>query len=190
MTEQSVSIRATANGMEARERVERFKVEALTEVVLRAAGIVMVMGAIALWFLLPTYNTSGQIGAFSIFTSMVAASGLIVFAVGTRGFRRHMQLDVEKGTLSLTKINIHGQSRISRKIDLGAIQSVFLRRPATPGGMATLLVRVTGSNAPAIALSGETEEVQQVHEQLCAVMKVTQGKKPCVRLYDDQNATA
>lgn len=183
VTEQSVSIRATANGIAAGERFERYKFEAFTEVVLRAAGILMVMGAFSIWFLAPSIG----IGGYSYLISLAAAIGLVVFAFGTRGFQRQVEVDMEKGTLSLTKININGQARITRNIDLGAIQSVFLQKPTDADGDATLLVRVSGSNSPAIALSGELREVERVHEELCNIMRLPdRKKKPSVRLVDEQ----
>lgn len=182
----TVNLTPTSKGMVVGERFERFKVEAMTEMLLRVAGILMVMTSILLWFLLPVEPSTGRLATFGALASFLAAGGLGVFAYGTRGFRRQMTLDMQKGKLSLTKINMHEQSRAVREIDLGTIESVFLRRPATPGGMSTLLVRVTGNPAPAIALSGATDEIERVHEQLCGVMQgtntPTEPRKPRLRL--------
>ena len=184
----SVNLRPTAEGLIAGERFERFKVEAVTEMTLRVAAILMVMSSMLMWFLLPVDPSTGRLASFGAMASLLAAGGLGIFAYGTRGFRRQMTLDMGAGKLSLTKINMHGQARVARDIDLGTIESVFLRRPAAPGGMATLLVRVSGSNAPATALSGSTEEIERVHAELCAVLHGKPPKrsqaKPSLRLRD------
>ena len=101
---------------------------------------------------------------------MMAAVGLGVFAFGTRGFRRQMTVDIDRGTLALTKINIRDQMRVAREIDLGKIESVFLRRPEKVDGVAPLLVRVAGAQAPAIALTGTTAEVERDHRRLSHVL--------------------
>lgn len=185
-TWRTVSMRPTAAGLTAGEKFDRFKLEAMTEVVLRIAGILMVMGSILLWFLLPLDEATGRVVTHSALASFMAAAGLGVFAYGTRGFRRQLSLDIEKGTLSLTKININDQARMSRTIDLGEIESVFLRRPEMRDGLATLLVRVHGTSAPAIALSGSMNEIETVHRQLCDVIRLSKGDEaeanPSLRL--------
>jgi len=118
-------MRPTAAGLTAGEKFDRFKLEAMTEVVLRVAGILMVMGSILLWFLLPLDEATGRVVTHSALASFMAAAGLGVFAYGTRGFRRQLSLDIEKGTLSLTKININDQARMSRTIDLGDRKRLF-----------------------------------------------------------------
>ncbi|QFT79591.1 hypothetical protein FIU89_03130 [Roseovarius sp. THAF27] len=167
----TIDMQATMRGLVAGERLQRFKLEAVTEMALRVAGIVMTMSSIAMWFFLPVDPTTGRLASFGLMASVLAAAGLGVFAFGTRGFRRRITLDVEAGTLTLTKINIHEQARVNHEIDLGMIESVFLRRSIQPCGIATLLVRVAGQDAPAIALSGDLSEVEDVHAQLCAVLQ-------------------
>lgn len=180
----TVDMTATAQGLVAGERFERFKIEALTEMALRIAGIVMVMGSVTMWFFLPVDPETGRLAAYGMIASLMALAGLGVFVYGTRGFRRRMTLDMQAGKLTLTKINMHDQARISREIDLGSIESVFLHRPAQPGGLATLLVRVACKQAPAIALSGDTHEIEEVHAELCAVLKgaTAAPPKPSLRI--------
>ncbi|MGK7752380.1 hypothetical protein [Roseovarius sp. C03] len=181
----TVDMQATARGLVAGERSERFRLEALTEMVLRIAGTLMVMGSIIMWFFLPVDPDTGRLESFGLAASVIAASGLCVFAYGTRGFRRRMTLDVDAGTLTLTKINMLGHARVRREITLGTVESVYLRRPAQPGGMATLLVRVAGKDAPAIALSGDRHEVEEVHSALCAVLNndtAPAGQEPVLRV--------
>jgi len=173
----TVSLKSSASGLTARERFERFKLEAMTEVVLRLAGGLMVLASVMLWFLLPFDKGPEQIMSYSALASICAAGGLVVFAYGTRGFRRQLKLDTRDGTLSLTKININEQARVARLIDLEDIESVFLRRPQARGGFATLYVRVKGSSSPAIGLSGAMDELEQVHRELCDIIRATAGSQ-------------
>jgi len=174
----SVELTPTAKGLVAGETAERFRLEALTELVLRGAGISMVAGSVLMWFVLPVDAETGRIASFGATASIMAAVGLGIFAFGTRGFRRQMTLDIDRGTLALTKINIRDQVRVAREIDLGAIESIFLRRPEKLDGVATLLVRVAGAQSPAIALTGTTEEVERVHRELSHVMQLAKKGTP------------
>ncbi len=49
----TVSLTETALGLTVRERFERFRFEAMSELVLRLAGGLMVAGATMLWLVLP-----------------------------------------------------------------------------------------------------------------------------------------
>ncbi|MEM7074697.1 MAG: hypothetical protein AAF484_06395 [Pseudomonadota bacterium] len=182
----SVSLRATSHGLVAGETRGRFRREALTEIVLRAAGILMIAGSVLLWFLTPVSAADPRPAEYGTIAAIMAATGLGIFAFGSRGFRRQMTLDIDRGKLSLTKININDQVRVNHEIELGRIESVFLRRPAQPGGLATLLVRIAGAYSPAIALTGDTEEVERVHRELAHVIQLAkQGRtrpKPNLRL--------
>ena len=141
----------------------------------------MVMTSILMWFLLPVDVETGRIASFSATASIMAAAGLGVFAFGTRGFRRQVTLDIDRGTLALTKINIRDQVRVAREIELGQIESVFLRRPEKINGVATLLVRVSGTQSPTIALTGTTTEVERVHRELANVMQSAKKNASAVR---------
>ncbi|MEM6375280.1 MAG: hypothetical protein AAF686_03515, partial [Pseudomonadota bacterium] len=168
----SVELKPTAEGLVIGEAASRYRNEALTEHVSRIAGILMIAGSILMWFILPVEPESGRLAGLGAFASIMAAVGLGVFAFGTRGFRRQMTLDMDRGTLALTKINIRDQVRVAQEIDLGRIESVFLRRPEKNHGIATLLVRVAGAQAPAIALTGTTAEVERVQRELSQVMQL------------------
>lgn len=180
----SVSVRPTASGLTAREKFSRFQAEPITEMALRSVGVLMVASAILMWFLLEPRTLLDDSLSQSALASFLAAGGLGVFAFGTRGFSRQMSLDVDTGTLCLTKINIKQQARVARQIKLGEIESVFLRRPESGGRQAMLLVRIMGHASPVIGLTGDTNEIEALHRQLCAVMKsaTSTAPGPSVRL--------
>ena len=170
----TVSLTATALGLTVRERFERFKVEAMSELVLRLAGGLMVAGSTLLWLVLPLEASADQIVSHSLLATLFTATGLVVYAYGTRGFRRQLSLDAKRGTLALTKINMNDQGRVVRSIRLNEIESLFLRRPAGRTGFASLYVRVAGQDSPLLALTGATEELEQIHEDLCEIIQTSE----------------
>ncbi len=167
----SVSLVQTGMGLIARERFERFKLEAMSELVLRLVGGLMVAFSLILWVILPMEPVTGQMVSHGLLAAMFTAIGLIVYAYGTRGFRRQVQLDAKNGTLSLTKINVNNQSRVARTIDVNTVESLFLRRPSGRPGFASLFVRVAGNTTPQLALTGETSELEVVHKILCELVQ-------------------
>lgn len=168
----TVSLTATALGLTVRERFERFRIEAMSELVLRLVGGLMVAGSTMLWLVLPVGAGTEQIVSHSLLAALFTATGLIVYAYGTRGFRRQLSLDAKRGILSLTKINMNEQGRVARTIDIDDIASLFLRRPAGRVSHASLYVRVAGQENPILALTGATEELEQIHEDLCEIIQI------------------
>lgn len=167
----TVSLVQTEMGLTARERFERFKLEAMSELVLRLAGGLMVAASTMLWLVLPTGSGTEQVVSHSVLAALFTATGLIVYAYGTRGFRRQLSLDAKRGTLSLTKININDQARVARTIDIDDVASIFLRRPSARPGFASLYVRVSGSDTPQMALTGDTKELEVIHQELCEIIQ-------------------
>ncbi len=177
----SVSFMTTKSGLTAREQSDRFNFEAMTELVLRLAGGLMVAGSTLLWLILPMHASTEQILSHSALSTLFAATGLFVYAYGTRGFRRQMSLDAIKGTLSLTKINMNEKGRVARDIDLDAIESLFLRRPAVRSAPASLYIRVHESEDPLLALTGNTEELEVIHQDLCEIIQASDTPSPTPR---------
>ncbi|MEO0370982.1 MAG: hypothetical protein AAF231_05950 [Pseudomonadota bacterium] len=154
-------------GLIARERLERFKLEAFSELALRLLGGLLVATSTLLWVVLPMGLADGQAVPHAMLAAIFTAVGLAVYAYGSRGFRRQMSLDGKNRVLSLTKINVNDQTRVARKIDIDAIDSVFLRRSTRHSNFATLLVRVSGKPTPLVALTGHKAELEKVHRVLC-----------------------
>jgi len=172
----TVTLTANALGMTARERFERFRLEAISELFLRLAGGLMVAGSTMLWLILPVGDGSGQVVSHGVLAGMFGAIGLFVYAFGTRGFRRQVSLDAKRKTLILTKININEQGRVMRSVPLDRIESLFLRRPAAPGEHAGLYVRVTDGELPILALTGDRSELEEVHRDLCDIIQRISGR--------------
>lgn len=176
----TISQTSNALGMTARERSERFRLEALAELALRLVGGLMVAGSTMLWLVLPLEEGSARLASHGSVAALFTAAGLFVYAFGTRGFRRQLALDARRKTLTLTKININGQGRIMRSIAPDRIESLFLRRPAPGAAYATLCVRLNDSDTPLVALAGDTGELEKLHRQLCDMIQRVRGGSPVV----------
>ncbi|SLN63532.1 hypothetical protein ROA7450_03329 [Roseovarius albus] len=164
----------SALGVTARERPERFRLEAITEVVLRLAGVLLIVGAIMVQALLPD-NATEQMVTSSRFLSLASvAVGLFIFAYGTRGFRHQLRLNIVQRTLELTRININDQGRISRTINIDDIESFYIVRPKVPNGVAKLYVRTQASGTPFFAIGGQLDEIERLHQEMCSSIAVAQ----------------
>ena len=166
----TVTLMRTPMGLTARERSNRFRLEAMSELVLRLTGGLTVAASTMLWLVLPMESGSDQALPHGMLAAICTATGLAVYAYGTRGFRRQMALDAKRGTLALTKINMNNRGRVMRSIDLDDIESLFLRRPSTPMGQASLCVRVAGHHTPLLALTGVQQELEHIHRHLCDIV--------------------
>lgn len=162
----------SALGVTARERPERFRLEAFTEVTLRLAGVFFIVGAIVLQAFLPSTASDQMIRSSQMFSLIAIAVGLFVFAYGTRGFRHQLRLNIMHRTLELTRININDQGRVSRTISIDEIKSFYIVRPTTPKENAKLFVRTKTSNAPFFVIGGQQDEIERLHKEMCSAIAV------------------
>lgn len=167
----SVTLHQTGMGLIARERLERFKLEAFSELALRLLGGLLVATSTLFWVVLPLGLAEGQAMPYAMLAAIFTAVGLGVYAYGSRGFRRQMSLDGKNRVLSLTKINVNDQTRVARRVNIDEIDSVFLRRSDKHASFASLLVRVAGKPTPLVALTGEKSELEKVHRVLCDLVQ-------------------
>lgn len=167
---QSVMVENSEFSLTAQERADRFRLEALTEITLRVFGILMIAAAFLLWILMSGQSVI-EIGVSTgVMVAVLAATGLVIFAYGTRGFRRQMRFDRKRGTLSMTKVNINEQTRVERSIPVERIESMFIHRQAKNAATASLFVRIRGVFSPVCALSGDSDEIEALHRGLCTQM--------------------
>lgn len=167
----TVSLTQTPLGLTAQERFERFRLEAISEMALRLVGGLMVAASTILWLILPAEAEIGRFLSHGVLAALCTGIGLAVYVYGTRGFRRQLALDARRRTLALTKININDQGRVLRTIGIDEVESLFLRRPATPVAPASLCVRMAGNDTPIVALTGDRAELEHVHRHLCDIVQ-------------------
>jgi hypothetical protein len=163
----SYSFAPINGGFVAKERLERFRAEAFTEIALRSVGIILTVGPV--FFLVAILTMLGVLpeAPVLIASAMCSVVGLLIYAYGSRGFRRQMSLDTHRGQVSVTKINLNGNTRIDYRIDKKDIQSIYVQRPRIDGDSAKLCLRVKGRNWPVILISGGLHEVRLLHRVFC-----------------------
>ncbi|MEL7013539.1 MAG: hypothetical protein AAFO72_09685 [Pseudomonadota bacterium] len=169
----SVTMHQSDLGLTASEKLERFKFEAASELVLRLVGGLLVALSTLLWVILPMGLAGDQLASHAMLAAIFTAVGLGVYAYGSRGFRRQLSFDGSRRVLSLTKININQQNRLERTFDFDVIESFYLRRSTKRSGFASLLVRVSGNPNPILALTGEQSELELIHRALCNLVQST-----------------
>lgn len=184
----SLSLQNKGDGLIAGEKFERFKLEAVTELLLRVVGILMVCASIFMCVILPIHAGSQVLAVYSLTAACLAAGGLCVFTYGTRGFRRQVTLDLEAGELRLAKLNMHNQTRISRAVRFSDVNALFVERPSIPGGQAKLKLAVEGMKMHLIALSGETRDIEMVHSQLTSAFHCNSEAPQCAENVTPQTA--
>lgn len=156
-------------GLALSEKVEGSGVEALTEAVLRSAGMLIVFLGLFVW-LVPQGLFVGNSNASQIFLSLSALGiGLGTYMVGTRGFLRGIELDRARRRLIVKRINLAGAHRVARSIPVDDIESLFLCRH---GNEAELWLR-TASGPDIASLRGPRPIMEQVHERLCRELRVS-----------------
>lgn len=154
-------------GFVAKERLDRFRAEALTEIALRSVGIILTVGPV--FFLVAILTMIGVLPEATVLiaSGMCSVVGLLIYAYGSRGFRRQMSLNTHKGQVSVTKINLNGNTRIDHRIDKKDIQSIYVQRPRLEGDIAKLCLRVKGRNWPVTLITGGLHEVRLLHRVFC-----------------------
>ena len=184
----SYSFSPTKGGFVAKERLERFRAEAFTEIALRSVGIILTVGPV--FFLVAMISMTGVLPEASalIASAMSSVVGLLIYAYGSRGFRRQMSLDTHDGQVSVTKINLNGNTRIDYRIDKNDIQSIYVQRPGSDRDTARLCLRVKGRNWPVVLISGGVHEVRLLHRVFCDTIATKQNSRCQGRTQKDRHS--
>ena len=123
-----------------------------------------------------------------IASAMSSVVGLLIYAYGSRGFRRQMSLDTHDGQVSVTKINLNGNTRIDYRIDKNDIQSIYVQRPGSDRDTARLCLRVKGRNWPVVLISGGVHEVRLLHRVFCDTIATKQNSRCQGRTQKDRHS--
>jgi hypothetical protein len=163
----SYSFSPIAGGFVALERIERFKAEVIAELALRSIGIILAVSPV--FFLAAVLTTTGVMPApnITVMSALCSASGLVLYAYGSRGFRRQMRLDTRNGFVSVANINVNGNARVEYRVDQRDIKSIYVQRSESQGDTAKLCLRVKGRYAPITLITGGSDEVRVLHRVFC-----------------------
>lgn len=173
----SVRMSQTINGYTVSETPDRFAHEALTELVCRSVGIVLVIAAYA-QLLLPSPILLGDPAMTkALLLIAFSATGLGVYAFATRGFRKQLKVDLTARRLSVSKLNGHGSTRISIEVPFGDVESLYVQRPDERGGQAILFARKSGIPSTVCLLRGRENEIAALHGRLCRELRFAMAER-------------
>ena len=164
---QSLALTEQTFGYAVSESADQFVMEALTERVARWVGIAFVVVGY-LQLLLPAAGLGDTaFMAKALMLTVMSAMGLGLYTFASRGFRREIRIDTNRGMLMLARQNDAGQVRIARHVPFAEVESVFLRRSQGPDPRAELFLRVKGMPPVIAALRGRQSEIEALHGRLC-----------------------
>jgi hypothetical protein len=163
----SISIDITRSTFAASEKAERFAREMVSENSLRVFGAFTVSLAVAVCAVVPMAQLAG-IGAS---VALCAVLGLVVYVLGSRGFRRQITLDARNARIILSRMNARNHDRFQRIIPLDEVLSVFVRRPEQDDRLASLCLRVAGRAEPITALTGHPDEIERLIADIRRIAK-------------------
>ena len=168
---QSLAFKPASFGYSIQESAHRFSKEAVTEMVLRLAGILILNGVYLVW-LFPGI-VEPIVERVSV-TLALLGTGIFIYAFGTRGFRNELRFMPTQNELRAGRLNLRDQVRISRNVPLGDIESIFVKRAKQTGGSAVLSLRLRGRAQPIAVLRGRQSELEQVHQGLTEDIRAMQ----------------
>lgn len=171
-----------SKGFALSESVEGLSIEALTEAVLRSVGMLIIFFGLFVW-LIPRGLFVGSPIAAQVFLSLSALGiGLATYMVGTRGFRRGLELDKARRRLVVQRINLAGSYRVARSFKLDDIESLFIRRH---GREAELWLR-TAAGRDISSIRGTRQVIETIHERLCGELQASSApvrpRRPATQL--------
>ena len=173
----SVRMAQSVHGYSVRETPDRFATDAMTELVCRSVGMVLVIAAYA-QLLLPSPLLIGdpQTARAALLLAFSVA-GLAVYASATLGFRKQIKVDLTTRRLTLSKLNGRGNSRIALELPFADIESLYVKRPGERGGQAALYARKRGIPSTVCLLRGREGEISALHGRLCRELRVAIAEK-------------
>jgi hypothetical protein len=160
----SISLRQTAVGYTVREDASRFRKEVCAEIALRFTGIASILAAYFQWFAPALLLLTPPVWVQAVLSVIFAGTGLMLYLLSARGFRRELQADLGLRELRLVKLNARGAGLIRARIPMGAIDSLYLRRSDTEN-LASLMLRCAGGET--CLMRGPEEELETLHRKLC-----------------------
>ncbi|MBD3677535.1 MAG: hypothetical protein HUJ27_03930 [Rhodobacteraceae bacterium] len=156
----------SVRGYDVSEAARGFQRETLTENILRLVGILLTLGAYALWLLPVSYFKADPLITRIILSFTFVATGVFLYMFSMRGFRHEIQIAPAQRVVHLARLNGQGQSRITKTIEMADIGSFFVKRPTEKGTKAALWIRLKNEEEPSFIMRGELDELERLHERL------------------------
>ena len=100
-------------------------------------------------------------------SALCMGMGTAVYFLASRAFRKVLHLDLATQTVSLAHVTPKNKSLFDAGYKMDEIESIFVRRGVTKGGLAALHIRIAGNPSSLKLLHGEQEELEELHLFLC-----------------------
>ena len=137
-------------------------------------GLITMLGGLLIGYLSPLPFHVWMFSGSLLSGGVLVASGLALYAFGTRGFRRQLIVDANKSEVEFGRVNSNGKCRIATTVSFGQIESIFVKKASDAMGNTGMMMRVRGHNTPIMLLAGEESDLRGMHEQICALIKPAQ----------------
>lgn len=159
----TLSVSETHWGYIVSETVEPFDRETVTEAVMRALGLGLLIVAYGLW-LLPAGPVSDEVLLMKLAMSVVlTVFGGSLYWLASRGFRSEWQVDTARREIRMASRNVRGNSRLVTRIPMDQIESAFVKRGQSGSHM---FFRLRGIPDPMHVLSGSEADLRAFYERL------------------------
>lgn len=157
-------------------------------------GFIMMLGGLLIGFLSPLPFHVWMFNGSLVSGGVLVASGLALYAFGTRGFRRQLIVDANRRELEFGRINSNGKCRIATVFGFDQVESIFVQKSSDAMGNTGLMMRVRGHSTPIMLIAGEEADLRGMHENICTMIKperraVSVTKPAKAKLFQQRAAT-
>jgi hypothetical protein len=138
-------------------KIENKRLDALVEWSLTGLGALLILAAVAQWFL-PSVASGGEVVAMKLmFSAVLAVAGGVLINVAARGFRPEVQVDRQRGEVRFVSRNPRGRGKIMAEVDLDRIIGVGMTRSIDGPDCHCLIYLIDGEKPLRLATATEPE---------------------------------
>ena len=134
-------------------------------------GLVAMLGGLLIGYLSPLPFHVWMFNGSMVSGGVLIASGLALYAFGTRGFRRQLIVDTDSREVEFGRVNSNDNCRIATTFSFDQIESIFVKKASDAMGNTGLMLRVRGHSTPIMLLAGEEADLRGMHENICTLIK-------------------
>lgn len=119
------------------------------------------------------FSVEGSILASPLVTiAGFVAAALVIYAYGTRGFRRQVIFDLSRNQVTFGRINSSESYRIKTDLSLNEISSIYVEKPKRRDGSTKLMMRAARRPLPVTLLTGHEADLRRLHDEICGLSKL------------------
>ena len=145
--------------------IENKLIDALVEWTLTGLGVLLILAALAQWFL-PGNVLAGDVIAMKVmFSAVLVVAGGILISVAARGFRPEVQVDRARGEVRFVSRNPRGRGKVLAEVDLNSIIGVGMTR-SIEGPDCHCLIYLTDGEKPLRLATGTEPEIKKIRKRM------------------------